>query len=309
MPSDPVDRSEAPSPLAEGAARPPQGTGQIDSPAFARDRVEPSDTSADATPVSPPMPGDSSPSPDDAYSWSDLDESAPDQVQPSSPGEGGGGTAAAQLNNPDWIETEIPYHPQPLGVIDQIFLLLTDMLGLWRRALRWLRSQLPPGWQRNLSDQLLTAMVLGLVVLVVVVGSPAGGRSRPTPLPSARQESASPASQAISPAPTPVATPIADIEAQVSRIAQAYGAELVTSVEVTQAPQGLVITLAADWYGLQTRQQQQLAGAIYEQAQPLGFAQLTLRTADGLVVARSPVVGDTMVILHSVGPEPSLLPA
>ncbi len=280
---------------------------------------------SDAGSSPPADPEEDLPGVRDLADWSDLDEAEPDQVGTAPPA----GKAPSRATTPqdsanqDWIETEIPYHPKPLGVIDQIFLLLTDGLAFWRRGLRWLRSQLPPEWQRKLSDELLTAMLLGLVVLLVVLGGPSGGRSpqavdRPAPHSPrveptvARDQGVRTTPQSpleIAPEPTPEANLIADIQAQVSRISRSYSAELIQSVEVTLAPNTLVIDLEETWYGLLTSQQDSIAQEIYDQAQQLGFTNLKFRAPDGLIVARSPVVGSTIVVLQRHRPDLSLAPA
>lgn len=51
---------------------------------------------------------------------------------------------AANNNYDDWGEAEVPYQPKELGIIDQILLVLADGAVIWRKGLRWVRSQLPP---------------------------------------------------------------------------------------------------------------------------------------------------------------------
>ena len=56
--------------------------------------------------------------------------------------------------------------------------------------------------------------------------------------------------------------------------------------------------MAETWYGLLTAQQDEIAQDIYTQAQELRFGTLQLLDPNGVVVARNPVVGPTMVVLH-----------
>jgi hypothetical protein len=219
-----------------------------------------------------------------------------------------------------WADADVPYQPKELGVVDQILLWLADGVTLWKRCLRWVRSQLPPNLQ--LSDGLLTAIALGLLILCLALWSPlgAGRGSRAVathdPLPQAGAEEPSVETEAPAPQPNPelaeppsleeaqplVPSPeqrlIADIQERVSAISRSYGAGLIQSVEVNVPANTLGVNLAEAWYGLLTSQQNEIAQDIYQQAQGLNFSTLQLRDPDGVVVARNPVVGNTMVVLR-----------
>lgn len=225
-----------------------------------------------------------------------------------------------------WADTGIPYQPKELGVVDQLLLLLADGVTLWKKALRWVRSQLPPDLQRQLSDGVLTAIALGLLMLclalwnplgkepgVQVASEPGAGTGAEAPLPPAEAyfpdapgEEApvvapdSTSAPEIAPAaePTPAQTLIADIQTQVSRISRSYGAGLIQSVEVNLPENTLDVNVAEVWYGLLATQQNEIAQDIFAQAQGLNFGTLELRDPEGVVVARNPVVGPNMVVLH-----------
>ncbi len=222
-----------------------------------------------------------------------------------------------------WTDTDIPYQPKQLGVVDQLLLLLADGFTQWKRFLRWGRSQLPPNLQRQLSDDLLTAIALGLLVLLLALWNPLGlGRSTRTAadheslprltaqapdaedamaIAEGQPATAAPALPSEEPRaldPTPEEGLIADIQTRVSAISRSYGAGLVQSVEVNLTGNTLGINLAEAWYGLLTAQQDEIAQDIYNQAQGLHFGTLQLRDPNGVVVARNPVVGTTMVVLH-----------
>jgi hypothetical protein len=224
-----------------------------------------------------------------------------------------------------WGDTDIPYQPKELGVVDQLLLILADGVALWKRCLRWVRSQLPPNLQRQLSDGMLTAIALGLLVLFLALWNPLGlgrsARAHTTPelLPRLTVIEPSPEAEVPSPAgdgalttpapslppeapqplePTPEQRLIADIQTRVSAISRSYGAGLIQSVEVNLTGSTLGVNLAEAWYGLLTAQQDEIAQDIYNQAQGLKFSTLQLRDPNGVVVARNPVVGSTMVVLH-----------
>lgn len=230
----------------------------------------------------------------------------------------------------DWEPSEVPYQPKELGMIDQLMIVLADGAAIWRRGLRQVRSWLPITWQRTLSDELMTAIALGLVILWLVLWNPLGGGSTagqgvegpeisvsaPVLSPGGAQGGkASPLgeSSASDPAitadnraidnrteglePSPEQSLIADIQDRVSKISRSYGVGLIQSVEVNWPQQVLSVNVSNDWYGLGMASQDRIAQDIYTQAQGLALATLQLRDADGLVVARNPVVGPTMVIL------------
>lgn len=214
----------------------------------------------------------------------------------------------------------MPYQPKQLGAVDQLLLLLAEVATGWKKVLRWVRSQLPPDLQRRLSDGVLTAISLGLLMLLLALWNPlgSGGGERadseplpsittvePTPTGPLADPTAEPSSQPVAPeapaaAPEPTAEQslIADIQDRVSRISRSYGAGLVQSVEVNLPKNTLGINVAEAWYGLLTNQQNEVAQDIYSQAQGLNFGNLQLRDPEGVVVARNPVVGPNMIVLR-----------
>ncbi len=217
-----------------------------------------------------------------------------------------------------WADTGIPYQPKELGVVDQLLLLLAEGATLWKKGLRWVRSQLPPDLQRQLSDGLLTAIALGLLMLLLALWNPLGAKrgepvvaSEPLPQTTAAKRDVDDLFAAPGPteeppvlAPAPVVEPtpeqslITDIQNRVSSISRSYGAGLIQSVEVNLPGNTLGVNVAEAWYGLLGNQQNEIAQDIYAQAQGLKFGTLQLRDPEGVVVARNPVVGPNMVILR-----------
>lgn len=217
-----------------------------------------------------------------------------------------------------WADTGIPYQPKELGVVDQLLLLLAEGTTLWKKGLRWVRSQLPPDLQRKLSDGMLTAIALGLLMLLLALWNPLGARrgepvvaSKPQPQITAAEPDGDdlfaapvPTAEQPAPAPAPVVEPtpeqslITDIQNRVSSISRSYGAGLIQSVEVNLPANTLGVNVAEAWYGLLGDQQNEIAQDIYAQAQGLKFGTLQLRDPEGVVVARNPVVGPNMVILR-----------
>ena len=274
--------------------------------------------------------------------WTELDEAEPGAVawaegekegepDPSGLDSGSGPRREAEkpgrtsLPYDDWEPSEVPYQPKELGVIDQIMIVLAEGAAIWRNGLRQVRSWLPRPWQRNLSDERMTAIALGLLILWLVLWNPLGGRGAasrvaieepiiPSPALAQRGDPASPAASlagdgaplapaiAADPAtdslePSPEQSLIADIQDRVSKISRSYAVGLIQSVEVNLPQQVIAINLSNDWYGLGAESQDRIAQDIYTQAQGLAFATLQLRDAEGVVVARNPVVGPSLVIL------------
>jgi hypothetical protein len=275
--------------------------------------------------------------------WTELDEAEPGAVagaegkkegepDPSGLDSGSGPRREAEkpgrtsLPYDDWEPSQVPYQPKELGVIDQIMIILAEGAAIWRNGLRQVRSWLPRPWQRNLNDERMTAIALGLLILWLVLWNPLGGRGAasrvaveepiiPSPALAQRGNPASPAASlagdeaplapaiAADPAtdslePSPEQSLIADIQDRVSKISRSYAVGLIQSVEVNLPQQVIAINLSNDWYGLGAESQDRIAQDIYTQAQGLAFATLQLRDAEeGGVVARNPVVGPSMVIL------------
>jgi hypothetical protein len=227
-----------------------------------------------------------------------------------------------EANEPfdDWGQSEVPYQPKELGIIDQLLLVLADGVAAWRKVLRWVRSQLPPTWQRRLSDEVMTAISLGLLVLLLAVWNPLGGGQGTAPEaitpspetavepPQAGLEPSAPQDETpdLAPAPgitsipekTPEQSLISDIQDKVSNISRAYAAGLIQSVEVNLPENRLIVNLGENWYGLMNEQQDDVSQSIFDEVQQLDFKTLQLRDPDGVVVARNPVVGTNMIILH-----------
>jgi hypothetical protein len=95
---------------------------------------------------------------------------------------------------------------------------------------------------------------------------------------------------------------IADIQDQLAAVATSYASNLVVSVQASFAEDRLSANLSSGWYRLSRDQQDQLAADLLGRSQTLEFATLELIDPDGAMVARSPVVGKTMVIVQRQPP-------
>lgn len=113
----------------------------------------------------------------------------------------------------------------------------------------------------------------------------------------------------IAPQPEPVPTPsptleltpeqnlIASIENQVAEITDHFADGLIQSIQTNFQNSSLTIRVGDDWYNLQQLQQDKLAARMLERAKELDFSHLELIDPEGILLARSPVVGTDMVIL------------
>jgi hypothetical protein len=96
---------------------------------------------------------------------------------------------------------------------------------------------------------------------------------------------------------TPEQSLIASIQGQVSEISDRYISALVQSVQPNFRSSRLVVQVGEGWYQLSPQQQDQLSDELWARSQELDFINLHLRDPNGMLIARSPVVGSSMVIL------------
>ncbi|MEM6425383.1 MAG: hypothetical protein AAGF66_12450 [Cyanobacteria bacterium P01_H01_bin.119] len=165
----------------------------------------------------------------------------------------------------------------------------------WNRLLDQLRSRLPSTLQSRLSalsNTVLTGLIGGLAVLLWVIGS----------------NSSSPSSAAIA-SPNDVSVDqmesapdfgpeqIAAVQDQISAIAEKFEPEILQSVQPDFRQSMLFVTIEPRWYDLAPERQDALAQGIWQQAQTLSFEKLKLKDPAAFTIARSPVVGDQVIIL------------
>lgn len=211
---------------------------------------------------------------------------------------------------------------------------------LWRQLLRQIRRRLPPGVQQTLSDSVLTGitlavMVVGIwLVLSILPDKPTVATAPIAPsvatCPPCEQAPPAVATAPPVPAPTPIAPPVTEpaplpepspvpppappppveltpeqsllaaIESDIAEVSVQYADGLVQSVQAN-FPQGrLVVTVSDEWYSLDPSRQERLGAELLAQARRLDFVHLELRDRTGTLLARSPVVGSTLVILQPV---------
>ncbi len=112
----------------------------------------------------------------------------------------------------------------------------------------------------------------------------------------------------VAPSPQPPAAPplkltpeqklIAQIQDEVAEISNQYVNGLIQSVQANFRSSRLTVKLSDGWYNLPALQQDQLANDMLRRTQELDFSKLELTDATGVALARSPVVGEEMIILQ-----------
>lgn len=108
------------------------------------------------------------------------------------------------------------------------------------------------------------------------------------------------AKQTPPPMPRPQQTLIAAIQNEVASLASAYAEGLITSVEADFRGSRLIVQMSDDWYPLQYSQKQKIANEILQRSQKLDFRKLEITDLERNDLARSPVVGQNMVIIKEV---------
>ncbi len=96
---------------------------------------------------------------------------------------------------------------------------------------------------------------------------------------------------------TPEQKLIASVQDQVVAVADPYSSGLIQAIKPNFGSSRLSVLVGNGWYGLERSQQDKLGDDLLKRAQELDFSRLEITDAQGNLLARSPVVGSTMVIL------------
>lgn len=218
---------------------------------------------------------------------------------------------------------------------DEDLLSLQTLQNALEWVLEKVRDLLPESVEENLSDGALTGILGGLIAVILVGTIAFSGGDKPEPIarvpdavepaieqPQIPLESPSQSSKELPPkitAPTPpkpVVTPppkpfslpfsrpkltpeqslIAAIQEQVLEITNQYADGLISSIQANFFSGDLTVTVGTEWYNLPQLQQNELANEVLKRSQQLDFTKIEILDAQGTMVARSPVVGNEMVI-------------
>ncbi|MBW4658107.1 MAG: hypothetical protein KME15_05500 [Drouetiella hepatica Uher 2000/2452] len=173
----------------------------------------------------------------------------------------------------------------------------------WVATLPKIRSRLPEPWKTKLPEQILTAIALLFllsflsVTLALLPGKPPSLVKAPSSnVPNLPNE------------PAPVRLPnavslnkLTKIQDQLAEITASYAEGLVESVQVDRHSR-LKVTVGDAWYALEPGQQDKLANEVLKRSYKLKFDQLELTDPEGVLLARSPVVGSGILMLERVSP-------
>ena len=206
-----------------------------------------------------------------------------------------------------------PTPPQSQRLTDRVLPSFDRLETGWDAILNRLRAFLPEALSQKLSDWALTGILTGTVVAVLLTSVLLFARQPPqiAQVPSAEIEAppvlkAPAAEKSIEvvpvPEPTLELTPeqglIAAIQTQVDQITSQYAEGLIQTIEANFTGSRLTVQVSGDWYNLKPYRQTKLANEMLRRSQELDFRKLELIDPQGTRLARSPVVGQEMVILQ-----------
>jgi hypothetical protein len=97
---------------------------------------------------------------------------------------------------------------------------------------------------------------------------------------------------------TPEQSFIAALEQQLADIGDRYSDELILSIEANLLRNLLSIQVSDDWYQLDRVRQNKWVNDIFSRSQEFDFKKLEIKDINNTLIARSPVVGNEMVIFQ-----------
>ena len=239
-------------------------------------------------------------------------------------------TTLYQKNQPIWKTAIIQVLRGTIGVLETTVVKLEtetpkdtsgkkiNFLSRWDGFLRTFRLFLPSSISNNVSDSLLTGIfaviflvTIGITIFLfipkstqVAVVPPVEEVTKPTPV--------------IEPEPkptpvielTPEASLLVAIENQFSEISVSVKntkdknkdenivSQLIKPLVANFRTGDLTLKISDIWYNLEKSQQDKLAADILQRSQELNFTHLKIVDSQEKIIARSPVVGNEMIIFH-----------
>ncbi len=175
-------------------------------------------------------------------------------------------------------------------------------IGVWAATIQQLRRILPRQLRR-LSDGILTAIVVAMITLAIwfvdsllVVRSNSPVATTPAAAPSVVNANA-PMLTTV-PKTSPEQAFLEAIQTQLSDITSKYPDDIIQGLQVDLSRNRAIISLNPVWYLIDDQRQNDVTDKMWLQARTNHFTKLELQDAQGKLVARSPVVGAHLVILH-----------
>jgi hypothetical protein len=169
-------------------------------------------------------------------------------------------------------------------------------IGLWAAMIQQFR-QLLPAPVRQLSDAILTAILVAILTISIWIidGLFLPGVDPLLAVQPVQVVATKPSTASISQV-SPEQLFIEAIQAQLSDITSQYPDEIVQTLNV--APDKLIVQLNPSWYLMSDDKQNQVTEQMWLQAKANHFGKLEIQDASGLLIARSPVVGNRPIILQ-----------
>jgi hypothetical protein len=178
---------------------------------------------------------------------------------------------------------------------------MEQFIGLWGSMLQQFRRFLPAPI-RQLSDAILTAIVVMLVTLGIWVVDGLfvpGVDSAVANKPATSIEAQPNVSNAVAvSAGSPEQAFIEAIQTQLSDITSQYSDDIIQTLRVDIAQDRLVVELNPIWYLISDDRQDRVTAKMWLQAKANHFSKLEIQDAQGVSIARSPVVGNHLIILQ-----------
>ena len=97
---------------------------------------------------------------------------------------------------------------------------------------------------------------------------------------------------------TPEQDLIAALSKKLLQLSQNYQEDIVLSIEPNIDNNILIVRITDDWYQLETTEQDEIVADIFARSQKLEFRKLEIKDQNDNLVARSPVVGQNMIIFR-----------
>ena len=245
-------------------------------------------------------------------------------------------TTLYQKNQPIWKTAIIQVLRGTIGVLETTVVKLEtetpkdtsgkkiNVLSRWDGFLRTFRLFLPSSISNNVSDSLLTGIfaviflvTIGITIFLfipkstqVAIVTPVEEVTKPTPVIDPEPTP----TPVIEPEPTP--TPVIELTPEASLLVAIENqfSEISVFVKnnknkniVSQPIKPLVanfrtgdltLKISDIWYSLEKSQQDKLAADILQRSQELNFTHLKIVDSQEKIIARSPVVGNEMIIFH-----------
>lgn len=241
--------------------------------------------------------------------------------------------AASDTSEDQWQEDTLDWEDDPIDVASpppraastgEALAWLTPVWQrgwtLWKRILVGVKTRIPAA--AKLSDGVLSGILMGSLVLLLTVFNsvrqpavtaevpPSGPPLEAEPIAEPTPPSLDRPAEDTNPEPQP--TPVeldpaerdrmAELQTQLTSGSLSDGNGLVESVQADFQHNQLTINVSNGWYRLSGHEQEELAATFKQRSIEMTFDDVQLRSPDGDLVARSPVIGKDMVILQREQP-------